>query len=372
MDVSFTRRGSSNQQIDWWFIGAIVFLVTLGLIMQYSIGLNQSTPDLSQFYKQLIFVAIGTGLFVTLSIVDNHIIRTHPFIHAGVGIAILILVLLFGTTLKGATGWFVIGGISFQPVEFIKLLFMFFMASYFEKKPHSIQQPRFFFASGIISAIFVGLVLLQPDTGSALILFVIWFTYIIMLRVPKKFIGLVVAALLVAFALGWFVLFPDYQKQRLVTFMNPGADPLGAGYNVTQSIVAVGSGSWWGRGLGLGTQSQLHFLPEVSSDFIFAVIAEELGFIGVLSVIIALGIIIFRLWLYMMETKDHFSFLFLIGVTSYLLVQSFMVIGMNIGILPVTGVPLPLVSAGGSSMLTTLCMLGIGHHIGRKRRRLTG
>ena len=156
----------------------------------------------------------------------------------------------------------------------------------------------------------------------------------------------------------------DYQKDRLLTFVHPSADPLGAGYNLHQSIIAVGSGQWWGRGLGFGTQSQLHFLPEASSDFIFAAIAEEFGFIGALVIIGCICFIAYRLWKYAISTDDIFSAVLVVGVMCYLITQSALVIGMNIGLLPITGVPLPLLSSGGSSMIVTLWMLGLAHRVG--------
>ena len=351
-------------QIDWWLVGPMIFLIGLGLVIQYSIGLNQEVQDFSQFSKQIIFAGTGLLGFILLIFIDHRIFRSHPFVYMISAFVILVLVLLFGTTIKGTTGWFLIGSFSFQPVELIKLLFLLFMATYLEKDPTLISQSKFFIISGFITAVFVGLILLQPDTGSAFIIFSIWFFSVIFLKAQKKWILLVVVAVIASFLLGWFFLFPDYQKARLSTFINPEADPLGNGYNLNQAIVAVGSGSLWGSGLGLGTQSQLHFLPEVSSDFIFAVVAEELGFIGVLATLAAFMIILFRLWRYLINAKDGFSFVFTLGSFVYLFVQSIMVIGMNIGLLPITGLPLPLVSAGGSSMLITLAILGINHNIG--------
>ncbi|MBI2411087.1 MAG: rod shape-determining protein RodA [Candidatus Kerfeldbacteria bacterium] len=363
MDVLTQVRKKIIRRIDWWVIGGIFFLITVGLTIQYSIGLNQSTPDLSAFYKQLIFVMLGLVLFLLVNVFDYRVIKIHPFIFIAVSVIILIAVLLFGSTINGATGWFVIGPVSFQPVEFVKFFFILFMAIYLDPDPHRIQQPRYFFFTGGVAAFLIGLILLQPDTGSSFIIFMIWFSYVVILKTPKRYIALVVASVLAASVLAWFLLFPQYQKDRLTTFLHPSSDPLDTGYNLQQSIVAVGSGSLWGRGLGLGTQSQLHFLPEVSSDFIFAVIAEEFGFIGVLLLFTAWFIIIFRLWRTLWYTKAPYTFLIILGTISYLAVQTVMVVGMNVGLLPVTGVPLPLVSAGGSSMIMTLILLGICHAI---------
>lgn len=344
-------------------IASVIFIILIGLVIQYSIGLNSDNPSASAFYKQLAFVGVGAVLFFLFTFLDYRMLKMNALVYAGVGILILIAVLLFGTTIKGTTGWFVLGGFSLQPVEFVKLVFILFMAAYMKSDIHAIQQPKYFFISGAIAAAFVGAIMLQPDTGSALIIFMLWFCSILILRAPWWLTALVVATVVLASVLGWFFFFPDYQKERLSTFMNPEADPLGSGYNVTQSIVAVGSGSMWGRGLGLGTQSQLHFLPEATSDFIFAVVAEEFGFVGVVALLLAIGTILFRLWRAAYRSQDPFAFVFIIGVWVYLFIQSTLVIGMNIGVLPVTGVPLPLISAGGSSMLATLTMLGLAHRM---------
>jgi rod shape determining protein RodA len=277
---------------------------------------------------------------------------------------LLVSVLLLGTEIKGTTGWFIIGPFSLQPVEFVKIIFILWLAMLFREDQTSRERLRFFFLSGFGTIIFIGLILKQPDLGSSLIVFCVWFGTMLFLRAPKWFIGLVAAAAVSASTLGWFFFFKEYQKNRLLTFIDPSVDPLGTGYNITQSIVAVGSGGLWGKGLGLGTQSQLHFLPESASDFVFAVIAEELGFVGVLAVVGAIACIAWKLWTYIQRTRDPFAFIVLFGTMSYLLAQSFLVIGMNIGIMPITGLPLPLISAGGSSFMATMILLGICHRIG--------
>lgn len=356
------------KRFDWWLIAPIVFLLAVGISMQYTIAVNQDVVSMSSFYKQLLFLFVGLGFFFLFSLLDYRLLRLHPVFFAVAGVLILLFVLLFGTTIKGTTGWFVVGGISLQPVEFVKMILILFLATYVERTlptPHRL--PYLLTAAGV-SLLFAFLVLLQPDLGSAFILCCIWFGIIVVLKAPYWFLGSIVGGGGLFFLLGWFAFFKDYQKARLLTFINPAADPLGAGYNITQSIVAVGSGSFWGRGLGLGTQSQLHFLPEVGSDFIFAAIAEELGFIGSLAVCIAIGLILFRLYLYIRSTKDLFAFVLLLGFFIYYMTQSMFVIGMNMGLLPVTGVPLPLVSAGGSSLLATLIFFGVVHRIGMTQR----
>ena len=362
----FFRIVETIRNIDWWFFGPICFLISIGLIMQYSIGVNQEIIDLSQFYKQLTFVFIGLAGALIMNIIDYRTLKTHPLAYIITAIIILLTVLFFGTTIKGTTGWFVIGGFSLQPVEIVKILLILFMSAYFEGGDHIPRSPRYLFAAGGTAAIIVSLVMLQPDLGSAIILFMIWLSYMLMLRAPVWFLALVMTGVVGIFTLGWYIIFEDYQRDRLITFINPEIDPLGTGYNITQSLTAIGSGGLWGKGLGLGTQSQLRFLPEINSDFIFAAIAEELGFIVVTLLILAIAILIFRMGVYIKNAKDLFGALVVFGVSTYILFQSIMTIGMNLSLLPVTGLPLPLISAGGSSMLITLILLGICHKIGKQ------
>lgn len=355
----------SLRRLDWWLFLSTLFLVSLGLVIQYSIGLNQEVPSLQSFYKQLTIATIGFVGFFAFSVIDYRVMKTHPTIYLALIALLLLGVLLFGQTIQGTTGWFVVGSLSLQPVEFVKLLFIFYIAAFFERDPLGLaQQPRVLLTSGMITAVILGLVLLQPDLGSTLMIFMIWLVCMVVLRAPRWFILTVLAGIALAFVISWFGLFEAYQKDRLLVFLHPQKDTAGAGYNITQSIIAIGSGSWWGKGLGAGTQSQLHFLPEASTDFVFAVIAEELGFVGVLVTLAAFGLVLLRLWSYMKRAKNFFSFLLVLGAGSYIAVQSLFLIGMNAGIFPVTGVPLPLVSAGGSSLLMTLWLLGIVHNIG--------
>jgi rod shape determining protein RodA len=347
--------------IDWWYIGSIFILLLFGLLMQYSIAMNKDITDPEQFTKQALFVIAGIGLFAVFSIIDHRRLQARSLWWYAACVMPLLAVLLFGQTIQGTKGWFVIAGFSLQPVEFVKVLFIIFMAHFFEQGLMRMREWRIAFLSGSAAALLVALVLLQPDLGSAIILFALWFAYALFLRAPAWFLALVVAVVVSASIAGWFFFFEDYQKDRLIVFLDPQKYEEKEGYNVIQSMIAVGSGSFWGRGLGFGTQSQLHFLPEVSSDFVFAALAEEFGFVGVSLILLAIGILLFRLWVYMKYTNDTYFFLLCFGTFFYILIQSTMIIGMNLGVLPVTGVPLPLVSAGGSSMLATMALLGLIH-----------
>ena len=361
-----TITSKATQQLrlyDWWFIGPLFFLVTVGLLLQYTIAANQMPADFSPFYRQLVYTIVGIVLFFIMNHVDYRVLKPRPVVIIGVATAILITVLLLGVTIQGTRGWFVVFGVSLQPIEFVKVLIIFFLATTCSVSLHELRTARhlFFIAGGV--GVCVVLTMLQPDVGSSLLLVALWFAMMLMIRAPWWLLVGTIVIVVAGSTLGWFFLFEDYQKDRLLTFVQPSRDPLGAGYNVTQAIVAVGSGGLWGRGLGAGTQSQLHFLPEVSSDFIFAALAEELGFFGVAAFCIALGLLLFRLWRALHTSRHRESFFIIAGVFFYLFIQSSLVIGMNIGLIPVTGVPLPLVSAGGSSFIVTCLLLGIAHRL---------
>src|SRR3989339_678988 len=228
MKLFFLNEQQSVRRIDWWFCGAIFFLITFGLLMQYSIGVNQEISNLSSFYKQLLLILVGIGLFVALCIVDYRFIKAHPLFYFIVGTGLLVAVLLFGRELKGTTGWFIIGSISIQPVEFVKLLFILCIAMYFDKDISLMQRTKFFLISGGIAAFFIGLIILQPDLGSAFILFVIWYGYALLLKAPRFFLILIPIMMIFAVIIGWFFLFSPYQKDRLQIFIDPSSDPRGA------------------------------------------------------------------------------------------------------------------------------------------------
>lgn len=313
----------------------------------------------STFIKQFLFSIVGMGLFGLCSALNYRLLQNYAYVLYGIGIVVLVAVLLFGTTIRGTTGWFQIGSVSLQPVEFAKIILVIALARYFADHPFQFNSWKIIsYAFGIVG-LYAILVLLQPDLGSTAVFLAAFGMLLWLTNIKTKQILIIIASGFIIVIIAWLGLLQDYQKDRILTFLDPARDPLNTGYNVTQSITSVGSGQIFGRGLGLGTQSQLHFLPERESDFIFAVIAEELGFIGASIVIILFGVILWRLWKIMHIAKDDFTKYLAAGVGFIIFFQMLINIGMNVGVLPVTGIPLPLVSAGGSSLLATLCALGI-------------
>ncbi len=359
------------RRLDWWMVGAVLLLLTLSIVLMYGIE-SGSGNESSAFVKQILFAILGLMLFVLFSFINYRVLQNYAYILYGAGALLLVAVLLFGTTIRGTTGWFQIGGLSVQPVEFAKVILIIALARYFADHTFQFTSWKIIgYAFGIVG-IYAALVLRQPDLGSTAVFVAAFGILLWLTNIRFKQLAIIIASGLIVVAIAWVALLEDYQKDRVLTFLDPARDPLVSGYNVTQAIISVGSGQFLGRGLGLGTQSQLHFLPERESDFIFAVIAEELGFIGASIVIILLGIILWRLWVIMRRANDDYTKYLAAGIALVIFFQSLINIGMNLGILPVTGIPLPLVSAGGSSLLAILSALGITQNCRQQIGRSSG
>ncbi len=344
--------------INFHLLISSLLLVSIGILVIYS-----SSPDLA--LQQFIYTIIGLLLFLSVSQFDMHSLRKliTPFYFFTT--LTLLIVFILGVETRGSIRWIPLGPLNIQPSEFAK--------------PFLILQLSLFWAgniptwTNILKSLiwlfpFVVLIFKQPDLGTSLTLIAIWIGMLCASQISiKKILILIIIAMLVI-PTSWLFLH-DYQKQRIFGFLQPGSDSLGRGYNVIQSTIAVGSGEILGRGLGRGTQSRLQFLPEFRTDFIFASIAEEMGFVG--------SLIIISIYLYLLsfclkvasQVEDRFHFLLILGVFSMLLFQTFVNIGMNIGILPITGITLPLISYGGSSLVATFICLGIVSSVAKGRKR---
>ncbi len=351
------------KNFDWVLFSATVLLVCFGLAEIYSIALSNESLGMINFKKQAFFIVLGIVLIFAVSFIDFLNFRSFANYFYISGVLLLVLVLLFGKTVKGTTGWFEFGGFSMQPVEFAKIILIIFLARYYSGVSIKLNPLKHLLFSGFGVLIFVVLVLMQPDFGSALLLFFLWSGMVVVSGFKKRYLLGIAMILIVVFASGWFLFFKDYQKQRLITFVNPSADPLVQGYNVNQAMIAVGSGGLVGRGIGFGSQSQLKFLPESQNDFIFAVISEELGFLGVFLVIGFFGIIFYRLIRAARLIKNDFGVYFLLGACILLFIEMFINIGMNIGIMPVVGISLPFLSYGGSAIVASMLIIGICENI---------
>lgn len=345
------------KKIDWLLLAISLLLATFGLIIIYSLEAN-SGEGFVFFYKQLIFLFFGIFLWaVSFSFSYQHF-KSYALFFYLLGLVTLGSLFVFGQEINGVKGWFIIGPVSIQPVEFVKLFIIIFFAKIFTDRGHLNYQTSYLTSSVLLIIPYLGLLALQPDLGSAFIVAMIWFVMLLFTKVRfKQVLVLVLLALLAAF-ISWNFLV-DYQKNRLLTFIDPAADPRGAGYNIQQAITAIGSGQLFGKGLGQGPQSQLHFLPVNRTDFIFAVIAEELGFVGVCILLILFLVLLLRISRLAGRAGNPFAFYLLLGITVFISTQTFMNIAMNLSLFPVTGIPLPLVSQGGSSLWSVLLSLGI-------------
>lgn len=347
------------KNLDWILLGSVILLICFGLAAIYSIAISADQPDFGNFQKQIIFALIGLGLILIMSLIDYRLWQDYSLlIYLGVG-ALLLLVLFFGVTVSGTTGWFSLMGINFQPVELAKVALIIFLSWFLSHRGQQIKKFKNFFITALATSSFFFLVILQPDFGSGVMFFLIWVLLLLFAGADKKHLGVLALTFIVAAVVAWLFLFQDYQRERILTFLNPQSDPYNSGYHVRQAVTAVGAGGIFGRGLGFGSQSQLKFIPASQTDFIFAVIAEELGFFGVSLVLFFWGVIFYRLVKAARLMKDNFSAFFILGVTAVFFSHLMINIGMNLGLVPVTGISLPFLSYGGSFLVISLLMVGI-------------
>jgi len=334
--------------INWQVTLTSFLLVCVGILVIFS-----SSKELA--IQQLIFSILGLFFFLIVSQIDIHALINFSKPIYFLIIFLLVTVLILGFETRGTLRWIPLGIFNIQPSEFAKPALIIFLAKFWSENLPSWKN---IFKSLIWSAPFFILIFRQPDLGSALTIGSIWIGLLFAAKVTfrKLLIMVLIAALIIPFS---WTLLHDYQKGRIISFLEPQSDPLGRGYNLIQSTIAVGSGEFLGRGLGRGTQSRLQFLPEFRTDFIFASIAEELGLLGsTLILFLYLFLIIYSLML-ASKLADPASFLVIVGVVSMLLFQIFVNIGMNMGLLPITGITLPLISYGGSSLISTFISLGL-------------
>lgn len=345
-------------RLDWILVAAVLLLSGISLLVLYSFSEAGASLAGSVFLKQAIFMVAGIAGMIFFALLDYHYLRSYARHIYFAALIILLIVIFFGTTVRGTSGWISIGAFNIQPVEFSKLALLIFIAGFVSKKKNEISETGRLIASLLLSGIMVFLVLKQPDFGSSIVLMAIWIGMIIISSLNKKIFFIILALGIIIGGVGWFNL-AAYQKERITNFLNPGTDVRGSGYNVNQALVAVGSGGLAGKGIGHGSQSQLNFLPEKHTDFIFAVITEELGLVGATVILFLYGTIFFRIKSIALQAGDNFGFLVASGSLIMFLAQAGINIGMNIGIVPVTGIPLPFLSYGGSSLVASYIAIGI-------------
>ncbi|MSR68175.1 rod shape-determining protein RodA [Candidatus Saccharibacteria bacterium] len=353
---------------DNLLLAASTLLVVLGLIVLYSLGIKaKQVSNQLDSTRQIVYALIGFLLLVLAARNDYRVLRNYSGVLYFFMIATLLAVELFGATRLGATRWIALGPFQFQPSELAKLILIIVLAKFYSQNFDFTDQLRFLVKSLVYTLPVIFLVLAQPDLGTAIALGFIWLAMTLSTKVKKKYILGLLLLLLVMMP----ILYPtlqSYQKERINTFLQPSTDPSGAGYNVNQAIIAVGSGGLYGQGLGSGSQSQGNFLPSSHTDFVFAVLAEKLGFLGALVCILLFVAVIARTIVDATFSSDRFGSLLCIGIATMFVVHVFVNIGMNLGIMPVTGIPLPFISAGGTSLMVSLFAVGLVESVYFRRR----
>lgn len=336
------------KKINWPITICTFLLSVLGIVTIFS-----SSAQIGS--QQIIFVFLGLILYFLISNFDYRDLRKVKNYLYAISLALLFLVFILGTETRGAIRWIPFFGFNIQPSEFVKPVLIIFLADFFYKNNSDWISILKSFAM-TLPVLF--LVFIQPDLGTTFTILAIWVGMVFASNIEFKKLIILFLIAIMSVPLTWVIL-QDYQKQRIFTFLSSSKDPLGVGYNLIQSTIAIGSGQLLGRGLGQGTQSRLQFLPEYRTDFIFASITEELGFLGAILIIVLYFIIFSYLIRRASKCTNGFGFLIIMGVLILLFFQTLVNIGMNIGLVPITGITLPLISYGGSSIFATFISLGI-------------
>ncbi len=355
------------QHFDW-----MLFFLTAGLLSIGVLGIYSATYEGAEYSgpwvtRQVVWVLVGlVGMALAFSIDYRHF-EQWAYVFYVVALCLLILVPLIGSFVGGARRWIHLGPFSLQPAEFMKIGLLLVIARFFNRY---VPTEGYGIREILIPAVFValpaGLILLQPNLGTTvtLVLLFLTLTFVAGLRMRSLALLSLLGSVILPFV--WAHLEP-YQRQRMTSFLHPELDPLGAGYHMIQAKVTVGSGMQWGKGFLLGTQNRLDFLPEKHTDFVFAVLAEEWGFVGTIGLLLLYGALLARLIVIALRARERFGLLIAVGVAGMVFWQLIINIGMNVGVLPVVGVPLPLLSYGGSSLLTMMVALGLALNVSTRR-----
>jgi rod shape determining protein RodA len=354
--------------IDWILVLLVFIIGAWGLTTVYSATHGRLETHLDDLYlKQIYWFSAGVVLMVLMTLVDYQVLGKSAYLLLTIGIVLLVAVWGSGRVVSGARRWLFLGPLSFQPAEAVKISLILSFAKYFtDHRREGKYRFRDLWLPTVMMGIPFALIAKQPDLGTALVLFLVAYALVFASGFPLKILLSLTGLGLAALPVAWNFL-KDYQKVRLITLLNPDFDPLGAGYHSWQSKIAVGSGGFWGKGLFAGTQSGLNFLPEKHTDFIFAVLAEEWGFLGAAALILLYMALILRGISIAYTTKDRLGCLIATGVVVMLSFYILLNIGMTMGLAPVVGLPLPLFSYGGSATLATTAAIGLLLNIRMRR-----
>jgi rod shape determining protein RodA len=350
------RESRSRIFFDWQLLVPAIVLTLLGILTMSTFGAGESLAP-----RQITWLAIAIVVYFVSSSLDMRFLRAMPVVMAGYALAFLLLgaLLIFVDPILGAKAWFTFGAFSFQPADFAKLALIALLAKYLSRRHIEIQNIRYIFISGLYAGALTVLVLFEPDLGTAIIFIAIWLGMMLVSGISKKHLGLLAILFAVLAAALWFGGLQEYQRTRILAFINPASDIQGAGYNAYQARIAVGSGELFGKGIGYGTQSKLRFLPEYQTDFIFAAYAEEWGFVGIIFILLLYALILWRLGEIARKSSTNFDAFFTLGVLLLLAAHVTIHAGINVGLLPVTGTTIPFMSSGGSHLIAEFLALGI-------------
>lgn len=342
--------------IDWILFSSVLLIVSLGLLTMNSFSDNNLF-----FNRQMIWLGISVVALFFTSLIDFKFLRRTNIVVTIYAFAIFSLLTLFviGSVFSGAQSWLDFGAFSFQPADFAKLALVITLAKYFSRRHIEIKNFHHLIVSGMYAFLLFVLIFVQPDFGSALIVAFVWFGMVMVSGLSKKHLLGLITIGIVTFSILWFSVLQPYQKDRVLNFLNPLQDIQGSGYNAYQAMITVGSGQAFGKGVGYGTQSRLNFLPEYQTDFIFAAFAEEWGFVGVLLLFILYGVMIWRIIANSFVGSTNFEILFGLGVAIMFISHFIVHVGMNIGLMPITGLTLPFMSYGGTNLLISFVAIGI-------------
>ena len=359
----FRDRGPS---VDWNFLGTAVVLALIGVLLVYS-ATYYGDPSLSTAKKQMLWVAIGIALMIAVMVIDYHVLFDIAPILYVIGILLLLYLMIFGRLTANVRSWIHIGGFQFQPSEFMKIFTALMVARFFDSNDRAYLDFRsFLIVMGIIT-LPVALIIIQPDFGTAASFFPLYAVAMFFGGIRARVWVAMILVAAIALPLGWFAFLKPYQKERVMIFLNPERDPLGSGYQVTQAKIAIGSGGINGKGFRHGTQAKLEFLPARHTDFIFAVLGEEWGFIGV---VIVLGLYLFltiQALTFAKQARDRGGTFLIICLIAFVMFHVLINVSMQIGILPTTGIPLPLISYGGSSTMMFFIAIGLIANVDMRR-----
>jgi rod shape determining protein RodA len=355
-----TFKARDWRHFDVQLLLYVVLLIALGAVMGYSAAFNDvgASAGTSQTVKTMIWAAIGLILFFVVASVDYHWLRTLALPIYVLVLGLLAITMLIGTNLFGAQMSVTVAGLDFQFSEVSKVLMIAVIAAYLASRRERIGRLSTILVAGVLMAIPTILVFRQPDLGTALVFVGILVGMLFLSGASLGWMGLFAAAVIGAAPVAVSMLH-DYQRQRLFCFLDPYADAQGACYQLVQALNAVGSGGWLGRGLTVGGEGQRGYIPVQSTDFIFTVVAEDLGFLGGLVVLTLFGLLVWRILLIGWQARDAFGMLIAVGLASMIVFQLTVNVGMVIGVMPVTGIPLPFVTYGGSSLISLLFGMGI-------------